>query len=176
MRWKNIALTSGRYEMEELPQGNGPHGPAQSIDDAMAKWVRREALEADIQPLNKTNILDALDAVGIASVVIRFDGYCDSGQIEEICAENSEGHSLQLPAAMVEIFELPWDSEEAIASPMKLIQALETHAYHLLRSTHPGWENNDGAYGEFTFDVAAGVIRLDHYDRYVETEEYNHEF
>jgi hypothetical protein len=39
-------------------------------------------------------------------------------------------------------------------------------------SKHGGWENNEGAYGEFTFDVAQRTITLDYNER-VETSEYS---
>jgi hypothetical protein len=32
--------------------------------------------------------------------------------------------------------------------------------------THCGWENNDGAYGDFIFDVAKRTITLDFNERY----------
>ena len=35
----------------------------------------------------------------------------------------------------------------------------------ILEQTHGGWENNDGAYGEFTFDVAERTIKLDFNER-----------
>ena len=41
-----------------------------------------------------------------------------------------------------------------------------------LAQTHGGWENNEGAYGEFTFDVAQRTITLDYNER-VETSEYS---
>ena len=162
--------------MDEKPQGNEPRASVLPIDDVMAKWARREAMEVEIRPINKASILGALEASGIATVVIRFDGSGDSGQIEEICAEDADGVSLQIPAVTLEVLELPWGTDEPVPTPMNLAQALEAEAYRLLASTHPGWENNDGAYGEFTFDVAAGVIRLDHSDRYVAIEQYDHEF
>ena len=49
-------------------------------------------------------------------------------------------------------------------------------AYDFLSETHGGWENNDGAYGEFSFDVAARTITLDYNERYTATEFYSHEF
>lgn len=162
--------------MEEYAQEGAPHAPVVSMDDIMARWARSEALEAEFHPINKVNLLSALAAAGIATVIIRFDGCGDSGQIEEVDAVDAEGIGLAIPSTPIELFELPWGEEVAAATTMPLDQALETHAYRLLSSTHPGWENNDGAFGEFTFDVAADVIRLEHSDRYTATEEYNHDF
>ena len=114
--------------------------------------------------------------IGIASVVIRFDGCGDSGQIEEMEAHDGQGVSLTIPATLIEILDLPWDGEIARAQVMPLDQSLEAYTYRLLGSSHPGWENNDGAFGEFSFDVVAGTIRLDHHERYTAIEDYSHEY
>ena len=55
-------------------------------------------------------------------------------------------------------------------------EAVETLVYDLLRQTHGGWEINDGAYGEFVFDVAERTIKLDHNERYASSEKFSHEF
>ena len=59
---------------------------------------------------------------------------------------------------------------------MSVDEAVEQLAYDFLSETHGGWENNGGAYGEFTFDVAEGTITLDYNERYTATEFYSHEF
>src|SRR3546814_9296187 len=52
-------------------------------------------------------------------------------------------------------------ADQPVANHLSPSEAIEDLAYDLLRQTHCGWENNDGAYGEFTFDVTAGTITLD---------------
>jgi hypothetical protein len=49
-------------------------------------------------------------------------------------------------------------------------------AYSFLRQTHEGWENNDGAFGDFTFDVAERSITLEYNERYTETNYSEHVF
>lgn len=162
--------------MDKSPENGLPSATPIAMDDIMARWARRDALEAQLLPANKANILSALAAAGIAAVVIRFDGCGDSGQIEEMEARDGQGVSLIIPSTLVEILDLPWDGEIAKAQIMPLDQALEAYAYRLLGSSHPGWENNDGAFGEFSFDVVAGTIRLDHHERYTAIEDYSHEY
>ena len=55
-------------------------------------------------------------------------------------------------------------------------EAIEELAYDLLDAAYGGWENNDGAYGEFTLDVAARSISLDYNGRYTSVESYSHEW
>lgn len=50
-------------------------------------------------------------------------------------------------------------------------EAIERLAYDFLEETHDGWENNEGAYGDFLFDVAARTITLNYNER-LETSEY----
>jgi hypothetical protein len=52
-----------------------------------------------------------------------------------------------------------------------LTQAIEQLAYDFLRETHAGWENNEGAYGDFHFDVTERSITLNYNER-IETSEY----
>jgi hypothetical protein len=48
-------------------------------------------------------------------------------------------------------------------------------AWRILGDAHEGWENADGGYGEFTFNVADRTITLEYNERYVETNFYRHE-
>ena len=54
--------------------------------------------------------------------------------------------------------------------------AIETLVYDLLETHHGGWEINDGAYGEFVFDVEAQSINLDFNERYTATNLFEHEW
>lgn len=59
---------------------------------------------------------------------------------------------------------------------LTLSGALEQLAYDLLDQVHGGWENDDGAYGEFSFDVAARTITLDFNERFVSADHSQHLF
>ena len=50
-------------------------------------------------------------------------------------------------------------------------EAIERLAYDFLEETHGGWENNEGAYGNFLFDVTERTITLNYNER-IETSEY----
>ena len=126
------------------------------------------------RPANIAALFKMLTAAGITTVVVTFDGYGDSGQVESIDARDAEG-DVALPEATIEIGSPgEGDATRQIAMPVR--EAIEELAYDLLRDTHAGWENNDGAYGEFTFDAAARTISLDHNERYTTIESYSHEW
>jgi hypothetical protein len=119
---------------------------------------------------NKTALFDALAAASITSVLVRFDGSGDSGQIEEIDAVAGD-QSREFPPGSIAINRAYWGTAEAERSECNLRDAVETLAYALLEETHGGWENNEGAYGEFTFSVAERTITLDYNER-IETSEF----
>ena len=118
-----------------------------------AKRAARDRLHAELQSQNQAALFDALAAAGITLIVVTFDGYGDSGQIENIEAKAGDA-VVAMPVGEVEIAEAIWDQPEPSRSPVSIADATERLAYDLLERTHCGWENNDGAYGDFTFDVA----------------------
>ncbi len=157
--------------------------PATPIDK-QAIWQRylaqdaaREALFETLRPANQTSIFDALALAGIITLVVNFDGYGDSGQIESITATGTDGEIVLPEISIPYASPGSGDADDPInRQALPLAEAIETLCYDLLRSTHAGWENNDGAFGEFTFDMSARTISLDHNDRYTAIEAYTHEW
>src|SRR3546814_10644977 len=64
---------------------------------------------------------------------------------------------LELPGSTVEVKRLDHGADQPVANHLSPSEAIEDLAYDLLRQTHCGWENNDGAYGEFTRSEARRV-------------------
>ena len=129
-----------------------------------------KALSASMHAANKKALFDALEAAGITSVLVSFDGSGDSGQIEEIGAVSGD-QPRDFPADTVVIGCAYWGASEADRMESSVYQAVESLAYAFLEETHGGWENNEGAYGEFTFTVADRSIILDYNER-IETSEF----
>lgn len=147
-------------------------------DDAAALWAQIEAQHAararlteEVLPANKAALFDALAAAGITAVVVTFDGGGDSGQIESVDAYAGE-RSAELPGVAIEIATPTWDGAALHRQTLPVREAVEALAYAFLEETHGGWENNEGAYGEFTFGVAERTIELDYNER-IETSEYH---
>lgn len=69
-----------------------------------------------------------------------------------------------------------WDEAEPQTAEAAIAAVIEDIAYQLLEQTHCGWENNAGAFGEFTFDVAARTITLEYNERFEGSEYYEHTF
>lgn len=151
-------------------------GAAPELSGYFAEMAADQALIAGLRPANKTALFDRLAASGITQVIVSFDGCGDSGQIESIEARDASGAVIELPSAQISITLAVWGHAEPETRSMSLAEAIEHLTYDALSETHGGWENNDGAYGEFVFDVAEWTITLDYNERYTATESYTHEF
>ena len=58
--------------------------PVAPLSDWEMKAVAQAKLETELFTLNKGALLDALALAGVTRVVVSFDGYGDSGQIENV--------------------------------------------------------------------------------------------
>jgi hypothetical protein len=151
--------------------------PEPANDHATFEREHREytSREEELRRANKTIVFDALADAGIETVTVIFDGYGDSGQIERIDVEAEEGTNL-LPSDRIEIARTAFGSPEIERQLLTVAEAIEALVYDFLRQTHSGWEINDGAYGEFIFDVAERTIKLDYNERYTSSENFTYEF
>ncbi len=151
--------------------------PVPALD--FAAWDRRErehlSRADDVLPANKTALFDALAAANITIVVVTFDGYGDSGQIESIEAKAGD-EIVTLPHGAIEIARPMWGSNDIDRQSLSIHDAIEALVYSFLGQTHDGWENSDGAYGDFTFDVADRTITLDYNERRMESDYSQHAF
>ena len=71
-----------------------------------------------------------------------------------------------LTAAGISHVTVTWDSPEVEMRRLSLEDVVEQLAYDFLSHTHGGWENNNGAYGEFCFDASASCIHLEFNERF----------
>ncbi|SEO05623.1 hypothetical protein SAMN04488103_11149 [Gemmobacter aquatilis] len=151
--------------------------PPSTIDlvSIFAGHAERTARIEALRPGNKDRLFDGLMAAGITHVTVTFDGEGDSGQIESIAAWNGET-AVDFPPVEIAYAALTWDDPEVEMRQLSLEDAVEQLAYDFLSDTHGGWENNDGAYGEFCFDAAARSIHLEFNERFTSSELFTHDF
>lgn len=149
--------------------------PLADFDAYMASHAAFQERAASLVAGNKAALFEALTAAGITHVIVIFDGCGDSGQIESVEVFSDEVQ-VKLPQTKVLISSASWGDPGIVAETMTLPNAIEHMAYDFLASAHGGWENNDGAYGEFCFDARVGTIQLDYNERFTSSEYYSHEF
>ena len=140
-----------------------------------AAQTEQAAREAELRPANKDRLFDALTAAGTSHVTVTFDGEGDSGQIESIAAWAGET-AVDFPAVEIPYAAITWDSTEVEMRQLSLEDVVEQLAYDFLSDTRGGWENNDGAYGEFCFDASARCIHLEFNERFTSSELFTHDF
>jgi hypothetical protein len=99
-----------------------------------------------------------LQAAGIDSVQIFYDGCGDSGCIESITYADGQGSAVDVAG------KLPMTEEQ-----------LTDLFYDLTQARHPGWENNDGAYGEFDWNLKDDALKHTHNDRFTDYDTTEHE-
>jgi hypothetical protein len=142
----------------------------------IAKYQDHARRVVEARPANKAALFDALAGAGITSVVVNFDGYGDSGQVERIDVHAGEAEA-KLPEDQIEFVEAVFgDSEKVERSTHTVSDAIETLVYAFLEQTHSGWENDSGAYGDVTFDVGNRTITLDYNERHTESDYSCHTF
>ena len=83
---------------------------------------------------------------------------------------------IPLPTVQIEIASAVWGSATIDRQTRPLEEAIEILVYDVLNQKHGGWENNDGAYGEYTFDVAERTITLGYNERRMESAYSQHVF
>lgn len=164
---KEIVMTMHQPEPPE-PQAT----PVQFGYDA---WIaqdanRRSALAEELIVL-KASLFDFLEARGIIGVTVDFDGYGDSGQIEHILAFDKHGE-VAVPEGKLAVPERDSQTASGTDDAGSVEDVIEFLVYDLLQSEHGGWENNEGAYGEFHFDVTGRSIKLAYHER-ITTSEYS---
>jgi hypothetical protein len=142
-------------------------------------WLAQEQAFAklceSIRPENKAAVFDALAQAGITTVEVTFDGYADSGQIEDVAAKAGD-KDVALPAVSVELARAEWGSSDIVRVTHPIPEAIERLAYDFLREAYAGWENNEGAYGDFHFDVVSRTITLNYNERIETFEHTQHVF
>lgn len=128
---------------------------------------RHRQLLATANGLNKKAVFDALSAAGITSVTVVFDGEGDDGQVRDVAAHAGD-QFIKLPKSPITVHAAPWGATSLRAQEHELLEAIEELCYGFLEHEHGGWENNDGAYGEFRFNVRSRTIELEFNARFTD--------
>jgi hypothetical protein len=143
------------------------------MTDFQLEWQRYRDARVIVNRRNQSIVFQALSEAAITRVTIEFDGEGDSGQINDVIAYAGE-NQVPIPAKVVELHSTRWGQAEVTTAEKTLAHAVEELCYGFLAQEHDGWENNDGAYGEFRFDVMERKIDLDFNARFTDCTTYSH--
>jgi hypothetical protein len=128
----------------------------------------------DVRARNKEIVFTALANAGIHRVTVDYDGSGDSGQIENVEAWSAANERMPFPSESR--IQLVSENSDHLSVEHNLEAAVESVAWDYLDDLYYGWENNDGAFGTFVFDVPGRSVTLDHNERYTELNTTSHEF
>jgi hypothetical protein len=137
--------------------------------------ARHADARRELGKINKAAIFDALAALDITEVLVEFDGEGDSGQIEMLTFVRN-GEPVPMPEATVTLQQASFGSTESVISECSLRDGIDTLCYDFLEDEHGGWENNDGAFGEFRLDVAKRTVELEFHGRFTDVSTSHHSF
>jgi hypothetical protein len=143
--------------------------------DLQLRWQRFSDALAEANRRNKMIVFDALEAAGITHVAVGFDGEGDQGQIDGAAAHTEKG-AVEFPETVVKLRRAGYGEDDLTTHEMPLREAVETLCYDYLEQEYAGWENNDGALGEFAFHVEDRRIALDFNGRFTDYAHYSHTF
>lgn len=144
-------------------------------DTFMQEYLRDRRIRRELVAGNKAAIFDALAAANITDVLVEFDGEGDSGQIEMVTVIRNQ-EPVPMPETKVTLRRASWGSEEPVNSEFTLREGIETLCYDFLDVKHGGWENNDGAYGEFQLDVTDRTVELEFHARFTDVSTSHHSY
>lgn len=147
----------------------------------LATWEKEQKTRRELGKKclekNKAVLLPILKSAGISVVEVEYDGAGDSGQINDVSAYRVQGeipnqkslrYALPKEAVTIELPSRDGGVREFTDTVEEVIREL---CWELLEMNHPGWENNDGGCGTFTFHVGDELkIELSHVDYIVHEE------
>lgn len=136
---------------------------------------------------NKNLLYIILKANNTKTVLVEFDGSGDSGSIDSVNLSKKSHIPPWLPQhsdadcsnILEEVFigsrTLKYDEDDE-DEDSTVEEVIKTICYNLIEIEHPGWENNDGAYGEFVFDIENDKITYTHNTRITDIESHEHSY
>jgi hypothetical protein len=138
-------------------------------------YTRYRRLLSEANKINKNILFEALASAGIASVIAEFDGQGDSGQIQDISARSDEAE-IPLPDLSITMQTASHGTGKQDSTERSLRDAIEALCYDYLAQERGGWQDNDGAFGAFIFDVAERKIDLEFNARFTDSTLFCHSF
>ncbi|WP_428929542.1 DUF6878 family protein [Marinibacterium sp. SX1] len=120
--------------------------------DFYAQMLESQRRAAEQRVIARAALLTELRALGVTGLKVQYEGYGDSGNVEDVIVTPDTATLTDEQRRRVEDFG--WDFAYALS---------------------PGFENNEGGYGELTWSLEADKIDVSHSNRYIASETTEHE-
>ena len=120
--------------------------------DFYAQMLETQRRAAEQRVETRAALLSELRALGVRSIEVQYEGYGDSGNIEDVVV-----------------------TPDTISLSEELRRRVEDFGWDFAYALSPGFENNEGGYGELTWVLATDNIDVSHSNRYIATNTTEHE-
>ena len=172
-----LRISQVRTRLNQLPDRstteaiNDIFGIEEAAPSHMTSEFFRRPSRPSVYFDNLQRILPVLRAQQVKQVIAPFDGYGDSGSIDDV------GFDPEIAADSINVTILrgtqQLDNNEWVPvyedQQVNLSSAIEDLIYEYLEETSPGWEINDGSFGEFRIDVDKGSVFLEVNNRFTDS-------
>ena len=103
---------------------------------------QRRAAEQRVE--TRAALVTELRALGVTRIAVQYEGYGDSGNVEDVVV-----------------------TPDTITLTEELRRRVEDFGWDFAYALSPGFENNEGGYGELTWSLEADKIDVSHSNRYM---------
>ena len=120
--------------------------------DFYAQMLDSQRRAAEQRVETRAALLTELRAIGLTNIEVQYEGYGDSGNVEDVVV-----------------------APDTVTLTDDLRRRVEDFGWDFAYGLSPGFENNEGGYGELTWSLEADKIDVSHSNRYIETDTTEHE-
>ena len=122
------------------------------VNDFYAQMLEAQQRAAEQRVETRAALLVELRAIGVTSIEVQYEGYGDSGNVEDVSV-----------------------TPDTITLSEEMRRRVEDFGWDFAYALSPGFENNEGGYGELTWVLATDNIDVSHSNRYIATNTTEHE-
>ena len=120
--------------------------------DFYAQMLDSQRRAAEQRVETRAALLTELRALGVRSIEVQYEGYGDSGNVEDVVV-----------------------APDTVTLTNDLRRRVEDFGWDFAYALNPGFENNEGGYGELSWSLEADKIDVSYSNRYIETNTTEHE-
>lgn len=122
------------------------------VNDFYAQMLEAQQCAAEQRVVTRAALLTELCALGVTKIEVQYEGYGDSGNVEDVVV-----------------------APDTVTLTDELRRRVEDFGWDFAYALSPGFENNEGGYGELIWALEADKIDVSHSNRYIETDTTEHE-
>jgi hypothetical protein len=122
------------------------------VNDFYAQMLEAQQRAGEQRGETRATLLAELRALGVTNIEVQYEGYGDSGNVEDVVV-----------------------TPGTITLTEELRRRVEDFGWDFAYALSPGFENNEGGYGELTWALVTDKIDVSHSNRYIATNTTEHE-